>query len=262
MTPEGTKTEWPKISLVTAVYNGARFLPETLASIRAQNYPNLEYIVYDGGSTDGTLEILQQNRDLIHVLVSEKDQGMYDALNKGFGRASGKIFGWLGADDLLMPWCLRTVADYFNKNSGCQWVTGIPTKFDANGNMIWVNPVTPRYRRAWIRRRWYSSFGLGVIQQESTFFKRELYEKAGGLQACASLKIAGDFDLWCRFAEYADLHQIGVFLAGYRYHGANAGASFAKYIEEGRITKIPCGLTLGDCYSFATMLTNKLRRFY
>jgi len=152
------------------------------------------------------------------------------------------------------------VAKYFIKNRGCQWVTGIPTKFDGNGNMIWVNPITPHYRRSWIRRRWYSSFGLGVIQQESTYFKRDLYEKAGGLQTCMRFKIAGDFDLWCRFAEHAELRQLGVYIAGYRFHGANAGAAFDNYIKEGRLVKIPCGLALGDFYSIASMIMSKLHR--
>lgn len=242
--------ELPKISLITAVYNGARFLPETLASIRAQNYPNLEYIVIDGGSTDGTMDILRKNGDLISLLVSEKDKGMYDALNKGFARATGEIFCWIGSDDLLMPWCFRTVAASFAKDPQCQWVTGVPTMFDGNGNMIWVNAVIPRYPRWLIRRRLYSRWGLGVIQQECTFFGRQLYEKAGGLSSCTSMKNAGDFDLWCRFAKYAELRQLGIVIAGFRLHGANITGDGSNYIKEAKLIKIPGGMLLGDAYSF------------
>jgi len=245
---------------VTAVYNGARFLPETLASIRAQQYANLEYIVCDGGSTDATMEILRANRDMISVLISEKDKGMYDALNKGFSKATGQIFGWIGADDLLMPWCLRTVANHFSSKPGSQWVTGIPTRFDADGNMTWVSPVIPQYRRYWIQRRWYSGFGLGVIQQESTFFRRELFDRSGGLQTCINMKNAGDFDLWCRFAEHAELEQLGIYIAGYRQHGANITGDGSNYFKEARTVRIPGGLLLGDSYSYLGLFLRRLSR--
>jgi glycosyltransferase involved in cell wall biosynthesis len=244
----------PRITLVTAVFNGARFLPETLASIRAQKYPNLEYIVCDGGSTDGTLDILNANRDLITHLIVEKDKGMYDALAKGFAMASGEIFGWIGCDDLLMPWCLRCVGEYLLNNPKAKWVTGIPSRFDAEGRMDWVQCVTPHYRRSWICRRWYSQIGLGVIQQESTFFRRELYESVGGLSSCSWMRNAGDFDLWCRFAERADLHQLGIFIAGYRLHGKNITGDGTNYLKEARAVKIPRGRLLGNIYSFIVQI--------
>jgi len=250
---------FPKISLVTPVFNGARFLEKTLASIRAQNYPNLDYIVCDGGSTDGTLEILESNRDLISHLIVGKDRGMYDALARGFARASGEILGWIGCDDLLMPWCLNCVAAYMRATSGCHWLTGIPAVFDKEGRLLWVAQVAPQYRRSWIRRRWYSSIGLGIIQQECTFFTRELYEKSGGLADCVLMRSAGDFDLWCRFARHASLHQTGVFLSGYRMHGNNLGGD-AGYLKEARAVRIPSGKIIGYTYSYIVFLWNRLRR--
>lgn len=250
----------PKISLLTAVYNGERFLAETLATIRAQKYPNLEYIVMDGGSNDGTLAILEQNQDIISLLISEKDRGMYDALNKGFKRATGEIYGWIGADDLLMPWCLHSVAKHFQSHPECQWATGIPTLFDGNGHMTWTSPIVPHYRRSWIRKRWYSAYGLGWIQQESTYFKRELFEKAGGLEPCLHLKAAGDIDLWCRMAEHADLQQIGLYIAGYRQHGTNMGGDMDRYAREGKLARIPGGRKLGISYSLFKILNASVRK--
>jgi glycosyltransferase involved in cell wall biosynthesis len=250
----------PKISLITPIYNGAQYLPQTLASIRAQKYPNLEYIVCDGGSTDGTLDILKANSDLITKLLVGKDRGMYDALAKGFAQATGDIFGWLGCDDLFMPWCLNCVATYKNTHPDCQWLTGIPGIFDETGKLLWVAQVAPQYRRTWIKRRWYSSIGLGTIQQECTFFTRELYEKSGGLSSCLTMKNAGDFDLWCRFAEHAELHQTGVFLSGYRLHGHNITGDGSNYVREARAVRIPSGKILGYTYSYLMFLWNRYRK--
>src|ERR1017187_10197237 len=92
---------WPRITLVTAVYNGERYLEDTICSILQQGYPNLEYIIVDGGSTDGTTEIIRKYEKEIAGWVSESDKGMYDALNKGFARSTGEIMGWLNANDRL-----------------------------------------------------------------------------------------------------------------------------------------------------------------
>jgi len=250
----------PRISLVTPIFNGAQFLENTLASIRAQNYPNLEYIVCDGGSTDGTLEILNANRDLISRLILGKDRGMYDALGKGFAMATGDMLGWIGCDDLLMPWCLSCVAAYKKTHPDCQWLTGIPGIFDGEGKLQSVAQVVPQYRRSWVRKRWYSPIGLGVIQQESTFFRRQLYEIAGGLAKCNWMRNAGDFDLWCRFAKHAELHQTGIFLSGYRMHGKNITGDGSNYFREARAVRIPFGKILGHTYSYITFLWNRYRK--
>lgn len=244
--------------MVTPVFNGARFLAGTLASVRAQQYPNLEYIVCDGGSTDGTHEILAAHRDLISHLIVEPDRGMYDALMKGFRRATGQVFGWLNADDMMMPWCLSCVGAYFMNVPRCRWVTGIPSMYDELGRLVWTAQIAPRYRRSWIRRRWYSSIGLGPIQQEGTFFRRDLFEQAGGLDC--SLRLAGDFDLWCRFARHADLHQLGTVISGFRSHAANASGNQAAYWQEARAVKIPGGKVLGAFYSFFSFLQQRARK--
>lgn len=255
MKQDSTKALSRGVTLVTPVFNSATYLTETLASIRAQRSTNLEYIVCDGGSTDGSWEVIQANRDLIQHAVREPDNGMYDALMKGFERATGDILGWINADDLLMPWCLKCVQTYFDQVPECQWLTGVPTLFNGGGQMVWVAQVAPRYRRSWIRRGWYSGIGLGAIQQESTFFRRSLFEKVGGLNR--SYRLAGDFDLWRRFAEHAELHQIGTILAGFRMHGKNLTANIDKYYQEANAVKIPGGKFLGAAYSFCSFLKQR-----
>jgi glycosyltransferase involved in cell wall biosynthesis len=250
----------PKITLVTPVFNGERFLKALLTSVREQHYPNLEYIVCDGGSSDGTLEILKANRDIITHLIVGKDKGMYDALAKGFARATGEIFGWIGCDDLLMPWCLNTMVSFMKQTPGCQWVTGIPAMFDEKSRLLWMAQVAPQYRRAWIRHRWYSPVGLGIIQQECTFFTRNLYENAGGLAQFSGMRMAGDFNLWCRFAEHAELYQTGVLLAGFRKHGHNISDDKTFYIDEANAVRIPGGKFIGYTYSYLNFLWNRFFR--
>jgi glycosyltransferase involved in cell wall biosynthesis len=249
----------PRITLVTPVFNGARFIEAAIRSIRAQNYPNLEYIVCDGNSTDDTLAHVSHHRDLVTKVIPGPDQGMYDALNKGYAAATGEIFGWLNADDMLMPWCLDCVAAYFAAHPECQWLTGIPAIFDAQGRLAWVANVAPQYRRKWIAKGWYSHIGLGVIQQECTFWRRGLFERVGGLDA--GLKWGGDLDLWRRFAAHEELHQVGTLLAGFRQHDRNASATHSKlYHDEAGAKRLPGGRILGYSYSFMRFMFDRLKK--
>jgi len=247
-----------RIAIITPVFNGLAYLNHVLCSVRSQGFTDLEYIVCDGGSTDGSRDLLEENRYWISKLIFEKDSGMYDALVKGFRHATGDVLGWINSDDLLMPWCLDCVAEYFDKVPECQWLTGVPSLIDAKGRMIWTAPVAPRYRRTWIRRGWYSGIGLGPIQQESTFFRRSLYEKVGGINP--RFRLAGDFDLWRRFAEHADLHQLGTVIAGFRMHGKNLTANPQRYFEEAGARRIPGGKVLGALYSFLAFLAFRVRK--
>lgn len=249
---------WPRITLVTPVFNGARYLCAMLESLRIQKYPSLEYIVCDGGSTDGTLKILEENRDMISHLIVGKDRGMYDALMKGFALATGDIWGWLNADDLHMPWCLRCVAAYMQYVPDCQWLTGIPSICDGDGRVLYVAHVAPYYRRSLIRRRWYSGIGLNYIQQESTFFSRELFKKTAGLDT--DLRVASDFQLWVDFAAHADLHQVGTVLAAFRMHRSNRSADSASYLNEARAVRIPFGRILFYTDSYLMFLFNRWRK--
>lgn len=202
---------WPRITLVTPVLNGVRLLETAIRSVTDQDYPNLEYIVVDGGSTDGSLELLRRQEDRIAWWTSAPDDGMYDALNKGFARATGQVFGWLSATDVLHRGALFVVGGVFRDLSQVEWITGLPTGLTEEGATYSVGP-----RRRWTRRR----FLLGAnehIQQESTFWRRSLWDRAGG-RLDASQRMASDFELWLRFFRHARLYPVEGLIGGFRHH--------------------------------------------
>lgn len=248
----------PSFTIATPVFNGARYFARTITSIRAQRYPALEYVVQDGGSTDGSWELAQGSRDVVSRLEQGSDRGMYDALGKAFAGARGDILGWVNSDDLLMPWCLHCVGAYFSANPSVLWVTGVPGLVNEHDQLVWVAQVAPRYRRQWIRRGLYSGMGLGPIQQESTFFRRSLYEKVGGLDR--GLRLAGDFHLWRRFAEETELVQLGTVVAAFRVHGTNLTVDMAEYYSEARAIRVPYGKILGSTYSYWRFLLDRATR--
>ena len=125
-------SKWPRITMVTPVYNGARYIEETIRSIVHQGYPNLEYIVVDGGSNDGTVDIIRKYEKYISWWVSKRDRGVYDALNTGFAQATGTIMGWLNASDLLHTSGRSVVGSVFAALPEIEWITGRPTRFNPN----------------------------------------------------------------------------------------------------------------------------------
>ncbi|MBV9087045.1 MAG: glycosyltransferase [Acidobacteriaceae bacterium] len=207
---------WPKISLVTPVFNSARYLDEAMSSVLDQGYPNLEYILVDGGSTDGSLDIIRKHASRLHWYTSEPDQGMYDALNKGFAHSSGEIMGWISATDKLHPGGLFVVGSVFRDLPDVDWITGIPTAFDEQGSVIRVAKL-----RRWTRGRFLAGANR-YIQQESTFWRRGLWDRAGG-HVDASRRMASDFELWVRFFRYARLYPVAARIGGFRVHSDSLG---------------------------------------
>src|SRR5215469_3326248 len=182
----------PRISLITPVFNSAKYIEQTFHSVFAQNYPNLEYFVVDGGSTDGTLDIIRKYEAQITAWISEPDKGMYDALNKGFARTTGEIMGWISATDLLRPGGLLVVGAVFRDLPGVEWISGRPSWFKEDGTLIGDAPPPrmSRYR--------FLAGANRYLQQESTYWRRSLWERAGG-RVDSSRRNAADFDLWVRF---------------------------------------------------------------
>lgn len=201
----------PRISLVTPVFNSANYLEQTIRSVLAQNYPNLEYYVMDGGSTDGTLDIIRKYESQITGWVSEPDRGMYDAINKGFARTSGEIMGWISATDQLQIGGLSVVGSVFRDLQQVEWITGRPTIFNDAGMTVSVLPL-PR----WSRLRFLAGANR-YIQQESTYWRRSLWEKAGG-RTDSSRRSASDFELWLRFFDHAQLYSVNALIGGFRVH--------------------------------------------
>jgi len=211
---------WPRITMVTAVRNGARYIEDTICSIVNQRYPNLEYFVVDGASTDGTTEIIRKYEKQISWWVSQPDKGVYDALNTGFARSTGDIMGWLNASDQLHIKSLFVVGSVFADLPSVEWITGRPTGYNSAGMTTHVKAL-PR----WSRFRFLAGANR-YIQQESTFWRRTLWNRAGG-HLDSGYRDAGDCELWVRFFRHASLYSVDALIGGFRRH-ADAITSVAR----------------------------------
>lgn len=220
-----------KISVVTVCYNMAQYIEMTIKSVLSQDYPNLEYIIIDGGSTDGTQQIIEKYKDKLAYYVSEPDNGMYDAINKGFSKATGDIIAWINADDIYMPWTLWTVNEVFSCYPETKWIGGKYAFINENGSFAQIFPKTSIRNQKDIARGWCRDGILGPLQQESMFWRKELYIQSGGLNT--SYKYAGDFELWTRFSEYSSLTKIDIPLAAFRRRSSSLSkAGRDKYESE------------------------------
>ena len=214
---------FPRISIITPVLNRSQYLEETILSVISQGYPNLEYIIIDGGSTDGSLEIIKKYEKSISYWVSEPDLGMYHAIKKGFDRSTGEIMAWLNSDDIYKPGSLNMIASIFN-DTDVEWISGMPSLYNKDGYCVKTNNLVK-----WSKSRvWLNDYKW--IQQENTFWKRSLWEKSGGFIS-TDLKYAGDFELWCRFFKYAELYSVHTSFAGFRLHGSQISLDFKKENE-------------------------------
>ena len=129
--------QYPTISIVTPSYNQGEFLEKTIQSVLSQEYPNLEYVVIDGGSTDDSIDIIRRYEDQLAYWVSEPDGGMYDAINKGFSKTTGDIMGWLNADDLYTSWTLQIVGEICSTFPEVEWLTSLyPIVWDRQGRAV------------------------------------------------------------------------------------------------------------------------------
>ncbi len=221
---------WPRVSVVTPSFKQAAFLEATLRSVLLQGYPDLEYVVIDGGSADGSVDILRKYEPWLAYWVSERDRGQYDAINKGLSRTTGEVMAWINSDDMLLPGGLTIVAQALSQQ-GMDWVIGVPTFWNEQGERSGTGKGRHR-RRRFIRSGLYEGRRLGWIQQESTFWSRRAWNSAGG-QLDDSLQLAADYALWRRFAAVNDLHQLDVPVSGFRMHGEQKTASrMAEYYRE------------------------------
>jgi glycosyltransferase involved in cell wall biosynthesis len=224
-----------KISLVTPSYNQGRFLKACLHSVFDQGYPDLEYAVMDGGSTDGSVEIIRRCADRLAAWRSRADGGHMDALQEGFEGSTGEIMGWLNSDDMHSPWTLRVVAEVFRELPEVEWITSLyPMVMNEDGLLCGARRAEGFHAEAFYRGRnvpfdpWFYS---SMIQQESTFWRRTLWEKAGA-RVDSSLRVAGDFELWSRFFEHAELYGVAVPLGIFRYQRESfSSREFEAYLD-------------------------------
>lgn len=209
---------WPKISIVTPSFNQAQFLERTIRSVLDQNYPNLEYIIIDGGSTDGSVEIIKRYEERLAYWVSEKDRGQSHALNKGFERATGDIIGWLNSDDLYCTGALAAVAEASARNSEDEaWYGGIYIA-DAEDRILdalWPLDPDPAY----------TIFVALDIHQQALFWKQDLMQRVGVTDE--SLHFAMDWDFIIRLLLAGRFRRIKQHLGIFRLHEEAKTANLA-----------------------------------
>lgn len=226
-----------KVSIVTPSFEQAPFLEATLRSVLdEQTEPPDEYVVVDGGSSDGSREILERWGDRLTEWVSEPDGGQYAAIEKGFARTTGDVMAWLNSDDRYAPWALQLVRELFERFPQIEWLTTLyPLTMNERGGVVSCAYSGPAGRESFRRGGGlpWSRAGRGGIQQESTFWRRSLWERAGG-RLESSLTYAADFELWLRFFDQAALFAVESPLGIFRVHPAQKSAASQAYLDEAR----------------------------
>ncbi len=238
-----------KFSIVTPVYNGKRFLSETIESVFSQAGDfEIEYIVQDGGSTDGTIALLEewqkkldegrvdvQCQKLTMRWVSEKDMGMYDAVNKGFARAGGDVYAYINADDVYAAGAFQKIASVFSVRPDILWLKGITSLIDEHSKL------TDRGRCFLYNQKWIAMGIYGrnahFIHQDSVFWRKELWEHARKTKTAAldtSLTLAGDYALWIEFAKHAPLWSLNAEVSFFRSSPGQLSQNMEKYRAEQR----------------------------
>jgi glycosyltransferase involved in cell wall biosynthesis len=202
-------TETPLVSIVTPSFNQARYIEATMQSVLKQDYPRIEYIVADGGSTDGTVDILKKYEHRLAWWVSEKDKGQTDAINKGFSHATGDILAWINSDDTYESGAVSAAVRYLQVHPGVGMVYGDCNFINESGHVIGRFDSTQTNYRL-IRQ------GYVHIPQQTMFFRADLWRQVGPLDP--SFYFAMDYDLWTRIAARTEIRYVPQTWANFRLH--------------------------------------------
>jgi glycosyltransferase involved in cell wall biosynthesis len=204
------------VSIVTVVRNGEKYLEQTILSVLGQTYKNVELIVIDGGSTDGTLEIIRKYESRLAYWISEPDKGMYDAINKGIKRAKGRYLAYLNSDDLYFPDTVAASVEFFRSSAETYMLFGDCDYIDGAGKFLY------RYRYPAFKWRKFVSMNWMTMPQPTVFWRREVHETCGYLDP--SYRMAGDFEFFSRVGRKYRVSHTGKALARFRVHGESLTA--------------------------------------
>lgn len=224
------KKKLPLVSIVTVSYNAVSTIEQTILSVINQSYPNIEYIVIDGGSTDGTVDIIKKYSDRIAYWVSEPDKGMYDALRKGFSRITGSFCCYINSDDFYALSAIETVAEVFQKYDNVTWIKGLDVFYDEKSLITCIDtPVIVNNR--FLQRGLYTGKYLPWLQQESIFWRSRLNELVDW-ECFAQFKLAGDYYMWYCFSKKEKLYILPTYLSGFRKREGQLSCQLDKYMKE------------------------------
>jgi glycosyltransferase involved in cell wall biosynthesis len=199
----------PKVTIITPSFNQADYLEATIQSVLNQTYQNIEYFIVDGGSTDGSVGLIKSYQDRLAGWVSEPDRGQTDAINKGFGLATGEIIAWLNSDDTYLPQVVEQAVSYLNGHPEVGLVYGDANYIDARGRVIGRFPAA-QTSLAKLRR------GYVHIPQQASFFRKSLWDQVGPLDP--DFFFAMDYDLWVRLAAVSTIQYVPQVWANFRLH--------------------------------------------
>lgn len=223
-----SKTKLPLISLITVVYNGEEHLEQAIESVLEQSYRNVEYIIIDGQSTDQTIDIIKKYEDFIDIWVSEPDEGIYDAMNKGVRLANGDVIGLLNSDDILNEDILKVIAEYFAKDSSLDYIYGSVERMKQNGKVYGIaHPVPEKLLDA----RKYLQI---PFPHSSLYVKKEVYNEIGFYNLKYSLNADYDFILRMLQKKYKG-KRLNKPVTKYR-DGGKSG-SYKTFLERGKLLK-------------------------
>jgi len=211
---------WPRISVITPSFNQGRFLEETIRSVLDQDYPNLEYIVIDGGSTDNSVDIIKKYAKKLAVWVSEPDRGQSDALNRGFRIASGEIVGWLNSDDVYLEKSLYTAARYFTEYPTVDLIYGNYFNIDENSRVVKICYDLPYSFWRW-------AIGGIFFCQPASFFRRSVFDRIGYLNVDLHYCMDNEF-FYRMFRAGCKFKHVDEFMAKFRYHHSSKAVAGQK----------------------------------